>query len=53
MSPKLQRKHERGQDLAEYALLLALIALLVLGSVSLIGVELESVFTAIARVLVF
>lgn len=44
---------EEGQDLAEYALLLGLIALFVLGTVSVIGVDLEVVFTAIGSAITF
>ncbi|CAN5268124.1 hypothetical protein BH18GEM1_BH18GEM1_04550 [soil metagenome] len=42
---------ESGQDLAEYALLIALIALIVIGAVSLLGQEINNVFTNIANAL--
>jgi pilus assembly protein Flp/PilA len=42
----LVRKDE-GQDLLEYALLVALIALVAIGAVTLAGKKVDSVFTAI------
>ena len=42
----LQR--EEGQDLAEYALLIGLIALIVLAAVTLLGGNLSAVFNRIA-----
>lgn len=38
---------ESGQDLAEYALLIALIAIVVIGAVTLLGTQIENVFNAI------
>jgi pilus assembly protein Flp/PilA len=43
----LARKDE-GQDLLEYALLVALIALVAVGAVTLAGEQVDAVFTAIA-----
>ncbi|MBA3555922.1 MAG: Flp family type IVb pilin [Gemmatimonadales bacterium] len=42
---------ESGQDLAEYALLIALIALIVIGAVTLLGQNINTVFTNIANAL--
>ena len=42
---------ESGQDLAEYALLIALIALVVIGAVTLLGTSIQTVFTNIATAL--
>ncbi len=39
---------ESGQDLAEYALLIALIALVVIAAVTLLGTNIQGVFNAIA-----
>jgi len=39
--------HEKGQDLAEYALLIGLIALVVVGAVTLLGGDITQVFTDI------
>jgi Flp pilus assembly pilin Flp len=41
-------KSERGQDLAEYAVFIGLIALVVLVSITIIGGGISSVFIAIA-----
>jgi pilus assembly protein Flp/PilA len=41
-------KREEGQTLAEYALLLALIAILVIGAVTLLQENITSVFNRIA-----
>jgi Flp pilus assembly pilin Flp len=44
------RRSEDGQDLLEYGLLMALIAILALGSVSLLGNTIQNVFwSAIAN----
>ena len=43
---------EEGQDLAEYALLIALIALVVIGAVTLLGGKLTNIFTDIEAKLV-
>ncbi len=42
---------ESGQDLAEYALLIALIALVVIAAVTLLGENINTVFTNIANAL--
>ncbi len=39
--------HEKGQDLSEYALLIGLIALVVVGAVTLLGGDIAQVFTDI------
>ena len=41
-------KNEEGQDLLEYALLVALIALIAIGAVQLAGESVNEIFTAIA-----
>ena len=41
-------KDEKGQDLSEYAMLIGVIALVVLGAVTLLGTNLNTVFTNIA-----
>lgn len=41
---------EKGQDLAEYALLIGLIALLVVLAVTILGQEISGVFSEIASV---
>jgi pilus assembly protein Flp/PilA len=42
------RRNEEGQDLLEYALLVALIALIAIGAVGLAGTQVNRIFTAIA-----
>lgn len=42
------RRAEDGQDLLEYALLVALIALVAVGAVTAAGVKVNAIFTAIA-----
>jgi pilus assembly protein Flp/PilA len=42
---------QNGQDLAEYALLIALIALVVIGAVTLLGTNIQAVFNNIAAAL--
>lgn len=42
---------DAGQDLAEYAILIGLIALVVIAAVTLVGTNLNVVFTNIANVL--
>lgn len=42
---------DSGQDLAEYALLVALIALVVIGAVTLLGTQINTVFTNITNAL--
>ena len=44
-------RNEEGQDLAEYALLIALIALVVIGAVTLLGTQIGTVFTNITNAL--
>ncbi len=39
---------DRGQDIAEYALMLAVILLIVVGVVSQIGTNAQNVFSAVA-----
>lgn len=43
----LPKKSEKGQDLAEYALLIALIALAVIAAAGLLGDQIVAAFTAI------
>ncbi|HYO45368.1 MAG TPA: Flp family type IVb pilin [Gemmatimonadota bacterium] len=45
------RSDESGQDLAEYALLIALIAIVVIAAVTLLGGNINTVFTNIAGAL--
>ena len=42
------RRSEDGQDLLEYALLVALIALIAIGAVQLAGESVQEIFSAIA-----
>jgi pilus assembly protein Flp/PilA len=42
------RRSEDGQDLLEYALLIALIAIVCVGAVTAAGLKVNDVFTAIA-----
>ena len=42
---------ESGQDLVEYAMLLALIALIVIGAVTLLGQNIKTTFDTIAAAL--
>jgi len=44
---KLMPKDEKGQDLAEYAMLIGLVALFVVGAVTILGDELSLVFSSI------
>ena len=44
----LSKRSEKGQDLAEYALLIGLIALIVVLAVTLLGTNISSIFSAIA-----
>jgi pilus assembly protein Flp/PilA len=41
-------KDEKGQDAAEYALLIALIAIVIIGAVTVLGLNIQAIFTAIA-----
>ncbi len=45
--------NESGQDLAEYALLIGLIALVVIGAVTLLGTQLVAAYNNIAGTLPF
>jgi pilus assembly protein Flp/PilA len=45
------RRNEEGQDLLEYALLVALIALIAIGAVGAAGGAVNGIFTAIAGAL--
>ncbi len=45
------RRNEEGQDLLEYALLVALIALVAVGAVAAAGDSVETIFTNIADAL--
>jgi len=44
-------RHEEGQDLLEYALLVALIALVAVTAVGLAGTQVNTIFTNIANAL--
>ena len=44
-------RSEEGQDLAEYALLIALIALVVIAAVTALGGQIQTVFNNIANAL--
>ena len=44
-------RKEEGQDLAEYALLIALIALVVIAAVTALGANIQAVFNGIANAL--
>jgi pilus assembly protein Flp/PilA len=48
---KLLYNDESGQDLAEYALLIALIAIVVIAAVTLLGGNIQTVFQNIADAL--
>jgi Flp pilus assembly pilin Flp len=41
-------RREEGQDLLEYALLVALIAIVAVGAVTAAGVQVDAIFTSIA-----
>ena len=45
----LARRSERGQDLAEYALLIGLIALIVILAITLLGDQISLVFSVIGN----
>jgi Flp pilus assembly pilin Flp len=45
---KLLWRNEEGQDIAEYAVMLAVILVIVLGTVRLIGGNANNVFSAVA-----
>ena len=42
-------RNERGQGLAEYALILALIAVVVIAAVTLLGTQIDSILSAVAN----
>ena len=44
-------KQEEGQDIAEYAVMLAVIVVIVVGTVSLIGKNANNIFSEIASAL--
>ena len=44
----LSKRSEKGQDLAEYALLIGLIALIVVVAVTLLGANISTIFSQIA-----
>lgn len=44
-------KGERGQGLAEYALILVLVSIAAIGAMGLLGTEIETVFTSIKTAL--
>jgi pilus assembly protein Flp/PilA len=46
------RRNDSGQDLLEYALLVALIALVAVGAITLTGTNVSNIFDAIAGKLV-
>ena len=41
-------RHEEGQDIAEYAVMLAVILIIVVGTVRLIGTNANNVFSSVA-----
>ena len=45
----LIRRDERGQGLAEYALILALIAVVVIAAVTLLGTQIDAILSQIAN----
>jgi Flp pilus assembly pilin Flp len=45
---KLLWRHEEGQDIAEYAVMLAVILVIVIGTVRLIGGNANNVFSSVA-----
>ncbi len=45
------RDDERGQDIAEYAVMLAVILLLVVGTIKLIGSNANNTFSSVASTL--
>lgn len=45
---RIKDNSERGQDLSEYAVLIGLIALIVVVSITIIGIGINDIFTAIA-----
>ena len=47
----LMTRNERGQGLAEYALILALIAVVVIAAVTLLGTNINTIISTVANVL--
>ena len=45
---KQDQNWERGQDLAEYAILLGLLALALLAAVTVLGININTVFSSLA-----
>ena len=45
---KLLWRNEEGQDIAEYAVMLAVILVIVIGTVKLIGTNANNVFSSVA-----
>ncbi len=45
------RKNEKGQDAAEYALMIALIAVVIIAAVTLLGTNISAIFAYIAGVI--
>jgi Flp pilus assembly pilin Flp len=45
---KLLWRHEEGQDIAEYAVMLAVILVIVIGTLRLIGGNANNVFSSVA-----
>ena len=45
----VSKRSEKGQDLAEYALLIGLIALIVILAVTLLGTQISTIFSTIAN----
>ena len=45
---RIQLHREEGQTMAEYGLLIALVALIVIGGVGLLGTKLSTAFSSIA-----
>ena len=49
---RMLRRNDSGQDLLEYALLVALIALVAVGAITATGTNVSNIFTAISEELV-
>jgi pilus assembly protein Flp/PilA len=43
----LQKRHEKGQGLVEYSLIILLIALVVLSAVALVGPQVSGIFSQV------
>lgn len=48
---KLLQRDQRGQGMVEYALVIAFVAIVVLGAVTLFGTQLSALFTSITNAL--